>query len=91
MRKYLILLPISLLLLLSCRKKNNASAEPANDIVDTSAVTKYKAVFQTDRMALCQEWRKLSCKLFPMDPIYGCIFPKKYNGQLSGLREIKIS
>jgi len=45
MRNHLILLPISLLLLLSCRKENNASAEPANDMVETSAVTKYKGSF----------------------------------------------
>ncbi len=41
MRKYLLLLPFSLLLLVSCLKEKNASTMPANDKVDTEAVTKY--------------------------------------------------
>lgn len=45
MRKYFYFLSISLLLLLSCRKENNASTEPANDRVDTAAVTKYLGSF----------------------------------------------
>ncbi len=45
MRKYFLLLPISLLLLLSCRKENNAATEPANDMVDSAAVTKYSGRF----------------------------------------------
>jgi Electron transfer DM13 len=45
MRKYLFLLPVSLLLLVSCRKENNASTVPATDMADTAAVTKYSAGF----------------------------------------------
>jgi len=45
MRKYLFLLPVILLLLLSCRKENNASTVPANDMVDNAAVTKYLGSF----------------------------------------------